>query len=366
MLTDDEILALHRALLTIPSVSGDEKPIADFLEGWLAARGIGCERLGESLLVTCGPPPGEAPLLLFDTHLDTVPPGAGWTRAPFAPTVENGRVYGLGSNDAKAAVAAMLAAFLAVRARPSAVTLALALVEGEETRGKGTENVLAALAARGTSIDAAVVGEPTSLDLAVAQKGLLVLELVARGTACHAAHADALGAVNPILTLAGDLARLPLADLGPAHPQLGRTTLQPTVLRAGEARNSVPGEASAILDLRTAPGLARGELAARLGALLESEVVVRSERLLPKATPEDAAIVRAARAARPAARLYGSPTLSDWALLGEVPAVKAGPGASARSHTADEWVDEQEILAGARFYAALAHAFAEDSSRSPG
>ena len=358
MLTDAEVLALHRALVTIPSVSGSEKTIVDFLEEWLASRGVVAERIGESLFATCGAPLGTAPLLLFDTHLDTVPPGSGWTRPPFSPTVDEGRVYGLGSNDAKASVAAMIAALLALCREPLAVTLGLALVEGEETRGKGTENVLAALAARELPIAAAVVGEPTSLDVAVAQKGLLILELVARGTACHAAHADALGAVNPIVKLARDLARLPQTDLGPPHPQLGSTTLQPTVLRAGEARNSVPGEATAILDLRTAPGLARGELAARLGAMLESEVVVRSERLLPKATAEDAAIVRAALAARPEARLYGSPTLSDWALLGDIPAIKCGPGASARSHTADEHVGEEEILAGARFFAELVRAFA--------
>ena len=252
----------------------------------------------------------------------------------------------------------MIAAFLTVRAEHLPVTLTLALVEGEETRGKGTEKVLAALAGSGREVAAAVVGEPTGLDVAVAQKGLLILELVARGTACHAAHADALGAVNPILKLARDLARLPLLDLGPAHPQLGSTTLQPTVLHGGEARNSVPGEATAILDLRTAPGLGRGELAARLGTMLESEIVVRSERLLPKSTREDAAIVRAARAVRPEARLYGSPTLSDWALLGEVPAIKCGPGESTRSHIADEYVGEEEILAGARFYTALVRAFA--------
>ncbi|HEV8631260.1 MAG TPA: M20/M25/M40 family metallo-hydrolase [Thermoanaerobaculia bacterium] len=351
----EALLALHRRLVAIPSVSGEEAAIAGFLEELLREGGATPLRLGDTLLAIVEPAsgggrPAPAPLLLLDTHLDTVPPGEGWSRDPFTPVVIDGRVHGLGSNDAKASVAAMTAAFLALRNEPLPFALGLALVEGEETRGAGTQRVLAALAERGVPLLGAVFGEPTSLDLASAQKGLLVLELVARGQGCHAAHAAALGADNAALLLARDLLALAGAELAPPHPRLGATTLQPTVVRAGTARNVVPAEATAVLDVRTTPAASHDEVVARVRALAASEVRVLSSRLEPRETAEDALVVRAALLARPAARLYGSPTLSDLVHVASAPAIKCGPGVSERSHTADEWVGEDEIVAGAAFY----------------
>ncbi|HET7041592.1 MAG TPA: M20/M25/M40 family metallo-hydrolase, partial [Gemmatimonadales bacterium] len=275
MLPEREILALHRAITAIRSVSGEEAALADFLGDLLRRNRVPVARLGASLLATVG----EGPVLLFDTHLDTVPPAAGWTRDPWDVEVVEGRVYGLGANDAKASVAAMTAAFLAFREADLPFTLALALVEGEETRGTGTEAVLAELARRGTPPEAAVVGEPTGLDIAIAQKGLMVLELVARGEACHAANAAALGAANAARRLARDLVALEALDLGAPHPRLGPVTVEPTQLRAGTARNVVPGEATALLDVRTTPGLHGRGLVERLAAAVTGEVRVVSERL---------------------------------------------------------------------------------------
>lgn len=364
MLPEREVLALHREIVEIPSVSGSEAPLADFLEGKLRRYGATPERVGNSLLAFAG----EGPVLLLDTHLDTVPPAPGWTRDPWkvepvAP--ETGRIHGLGSNDAKAAVAGMVAAFLAFRDVPLPFTLALALVEGEETKGTGTQSVLAELERRGLSLEAAVIGEPTGLDLAVAQKGLMVLELVAQGTACHAAHAAALGAVNAAKRLARDLVALDGVDFGPVHPHLGPITLEPTQVRAGTARNVVPGEATAILDVRTTPALSREEIVRRIRERVEGEVRVLSDRLLPKETPAKATLVEAARRARPDARVYGSATLSDMALLNGTPAVKCGPGRSERSHTPDEFVLESEVLDGARFYTRLVGTYAEMRSVAP-
>ncbi len=355
MLPEREILALHRAITAIRSVSGEEGELAGFLGELLRRNGVPLTRLGSSLLATVG----AGPVLLFDTHLDTVPPSPGWTRDPWDVQVVDGRVYGLGSNDAKAAVAAMTAAFLAFREAELPFTLALALVEGEETRGTGTEAVLAELARRGTPPEAAVVGEPTGLDIAVAQKGLMVLELVARGDACHAAHAESLGAANAARRLAHDLVALEQVDFGPPHPRLGRVTLEPTQLRAGTARNVVPGEATAVLDVRTTPGLHGRELVERLELAVAGEVRVLSERLRPREIPEASPLVEAAREARPEARLFGSATLSDLVFMEGIPAVKCGPGKTERSHTPDEFVLESEILAGARFYTRLVRAYAE-------
>jgi acetylornithine deacetylase len=353
-LDDAKLLALHRELVATPSVSGSEAAIAGRLAGFLAAHGVACERLGDSLLATIG----EGPLLLLDSHLDTVPPAPGWSRDPFAATVVAGRIHGLGANDAKASVAAMVAAFLALAADPPPLALALALAACEETTGRGTREVLDALFAAGRPVAGAVFGEPTGLELAVAQKGLLVLELVATGTAAHAAHARRLGAVNAARLLARDLVALGDLDVRPEHPRLGETTIEPTVVRAGTARNVVPAEATAILDVRTTPALPPAEVLTRLRARVISEVRVLSERFAPRETPPGA-LLAAARAATSGAREYGSATLSDWALLPEgVPGIKLGPGASERSHTPDEWVVESEILDGARCYEALARAFA--------
>lgn len=355
MLDDAGLLALHRELVATPSVSGSEGAVADLLQDRLARAGVEVERLGDSLLALAG----DGPLLLLDSHLDTVPPAPGWTREPFAATVEDGKVHGLGANDAKASVAAMTAAFLALAREPLGLRLGLALVAGEETKSQGTRDVLDRLAARGLAIAGAVFGEPTGLDLAVAQKGLVVAELVARGRAAHAAHAAAAGAVNAARALARDLVALESVDLAPAHPALGSTTVEPTVVAAGTARNVVPAEATAILDVRTVPSLAPAQLLARLAAAVSGEIRVLSGRFSPRETLATSTLLAAARAAAPDARLYGSATLSDWALLpDEVPGIKVGPGRSERSHTPDEFVLEAEVVAGARFYERLARAFA--------
>lgn len=356
-LPEREVLDLHRAIVGIPSVSGNEAALADHLEQYLTRRGAAPLRVGNSLLALHGDAAG--PVLLLNTHLDTVPPAPGWSRDPWMVEEQDGRVHGLGSNDAKASVAAMVAAYLAFVEARLPMTLALALVEGEETRGTGTEAVLAELARRGLSLEAAVVGEPTGLDVAVAQKGLMVLELVARGDACHAANAAAMGAVNAARLLARDLVALEGLDFGPPHEHLGPITLEPTQVRAGTARNVLPGEATAILDVRTTPALSREEIVRRVRAAVQGEVRVLSDRLLPRSTPAGAPLVEAARRVRPEARVFGSATLSDMAFLDGTPAIKCGPGRTERSHTPDEYVLASEVLDGARFYTRLIGAYLE-------
>jgi acetylornithine deacetylase len=356
-LADRDLLDLHRLLVATPSLSGSETEIASRMADFLAARGHAVTRLGNSLLALAG----AGPLLLLDSHLDTVPPGSGWSTEPYAATVIDGRIQGLGANDAKASVAAMTAAFLDLAEKRLPITVGLALVACEETSAQGTQDVLAHLAGMEMPVAAAVFGEPTELDLAVAQKGLLVLELVARGTSRHAGHPSAEGEESAVRRLARDLHLLAEVDLRPDHPALGQTTLEPTLVHAGTVRNVVPAEATATLDGRTTPALPPGEVVQRLRTTLRSEVRVLSDRLGPRATPGASALLRAARAARPGAREYGSPTLSDWALLPEAtPAIKVGPGSSSRSHRPDEYVHEAEVVEGARFYARLARAFAAE------
>jgi acetylornithine deacetylase len=359
-MTDAELLALHRELVAIPSLSHQEQALCAYLESRLRSLGVQVERFGDNLFMSHG----SGPVLCFNSHFDTVPAAAGWTRPPHEVVVEQGRVYGLGANDAKASVAAMVAAFLRLKARPLGVKLVLTLVCEEETGGKGAEVLVPELARRGLAAEAVVVGEPTGLDVAVAQKGLLVLELRETGRACHAAHGQALGAKNALRALARDLVALEGVDLGPVHPELGPVTLEPTVAKGGSARNSIPAEASCILDVRTNPTPSHADMVERLRAAVKGELVVLSDRLRPTEISESHPLVRAAQAARPEAKLFGSRGLSDLVFFSPTPAIKVGPGQTERSHAPDEFVLENELLAGARFYEQLVLAYAASRSRS--
>ncbi len=351
-----DLLELHRDLVAIPSVSGDEDEIMSFAARWLEGRGLHVERLERNVIARTGTP--GAPQLLWNTHLDTVPPAAAWTRDPYDVVVEDGRVFGLGSNDAKAAAACMMTAAAALGAG-GPVDLWLTLVADEETGGRGTELVWPHLRERGLRPAGICVGEPTGLDVATAQKGMLVLELTREGDVCHAANARA--ARNAIFGIAKDLTALDGVDLGPPHPALGTSTLQPTVLRAGEAANALPSAATCRLDLRTVPAH-DGEdvhqaIIDRVSRAVAGKIRVVSKRLKPVCCDERSPIVRAALAARPASTTFASPTMSDWVFFEGVPGIKCGPGRSSRSHRPDEFVEETEIVEGAAFYTRLADIF---------
>ncbi len=350
-MTDVELLDLHREIVAIPSLSGEEGSLCDVLESRLRLAGIRTWRFGNNLLALHG----QGPVLCLNTHLDTVPPSPAWTRPPHRAEVAGGRVYGLGSNDAKASVAAMAAAFLRCRESGASerVSVLLSLSAQEETGGKGTESVVPEMKALGVAPAAVVVGEPTGLDVAVAQKGLLILELEEGGRACHAAHGRALGAPNALRSLALDLAAMDRVDLGPDHPYLGPVTLEPTVIQGGTARNMIPGSASCIFDIRTVPGLFTGDLVQRLQGAVAGHVRVLSDRLVPCETVSDHPLVRAALACRPESRVIGSSGVSDLVFFRGIPGIKVGPGKTERSHTPDEFVMESEITEAALFYERL-------------
>ena len=349
---------LLRELVATSSVSGTEGPIADLVHGWLRARGIECERLGDDLIARLGRAPG--PRLLFNSHLDTVPLGEGWTQPPLGAPWREGRLYGRGSNDAKASVAAMLWMLARLAERPRqlpAGELLVALTTKEETVNEGMGRVLAHLGLP----DGGVTGEPTGLQVVRAQAGLAVLKATWTGRSCHAAHVARVPHDNALLKAAADMGRTaPYLTLAPEHPLLGASTIAPTVLHAGERHNVVPDHAEALFDARLAPPHTGADAAALLAERMRSaHVVVRSARLQPIETAADHPLVLAALAVAGRAAAVGSTTLSDMALLQGVPAVKVGPGETARSHTPDEYVLRTELEAGAAFYEALAPAALE-------
>jgi acetylornithine deacetylase len=344
-----DVLALHKQLVEIPSLSHQEGLIADFVEAFLKEAGAKTRRINNNVIAWRG----EGRKLLFNSHLDTVPPNSAWTRNPHQVIVEDGKIYGLGSNDAKASVAAMTTAFLN---HDGPGELCLMLVQEEETGGKGTERAFPWLLDQGWRPDGVVVGEPTELNIGIAQKGLMILELIATGDACHAANANRLGAKNPIFELAKAITKLEDIDLS-CHDELGPTTLQPTQLKGAEIHNQVPGQAVAVLDIRTVPGLSHAQIVQQIKEATRLEIKERSTRLEPYAVDPNSDVVRAALAAG-GGKSFASPTMSDQVFFRGWPAIKCGPGVSARSHSADEYVLESELLEGASFYGRLIHEFA--------
>ncbi|HEX5005093.1 MAG TPA: M20/M25/M40 family metallo-hydrolase [Gemmatimonadales bacterium] len=312
-----------------------------------------CDPAGISIRVA-GAAPG--PTLALVSHLDVVPPGDGWTRDPFAPVIEAGRLYGRGSGDAKASVAAMVTAArdVADGGGPARGDLLVLLGFGEETR----QTSMPALVARAGPVDAAIVGEPTDLDFAVAQRGLMMVDLVAAGEQRHAGRASEDGPfTNALTALARDLVLLDGLFLDRPHPVLGHPTVTATMVSAGVSRNVTPPAATAILDVRSTPSWSHAELAEGLRSALASEVLVTSDRLVPCETPARSRLLAACESRRPGARRYGSPTCSDWVFLRHTDAVKCGPGTSRRSHTADECVDLSQVTAAREFYASVAREY---------
>jgi len=348
-------IALLRELVAIPSVSGEEEAVARHVEAVALGWGLATVRDGVGVSVRV---PGQAPgpTLAFVSHLDVVPPGSGWTRDPFTPVIEGHQLFGRGSGDAKASVATMLTAAhdLAGEGGPPRGDLLLLFGYGEETRNTSMPE----LVAKAGPIDAAVVGEPTSLDVAIAQRGLMMLDLVAQGDQRHAGRvADDGPFTNAVTALARNLVRLESLFADRPHPLLGNPTVTPTMLTAGVSRNVTPPQARAVLDVRSTPLWSHAELAEGLVAALDCEVIVTSDRLVPCETPAGSRLLAASGAVRPQASRYGSPTCSDWVFLRHVDAVKCGPGSSSRSHTPDECVDLPDVTAARRFYADLAREY---------
>lgn len=349
-----EILLL-RDLVAIPSVSGDEEGVARLVEETVRGWGLPVARdeTGVRLRIA-GQKAG--PTLAFVSHLDVVPPGAGWTRDPFTPVIEGTMLHGRGAGDAKASVAAMLVSALDVAQEggPARGDLLLLLGFGEETRNTSMPD----LVARAGAVDAAVVGEPTNLDFAVAQRGLMMVDLVAHGDQRHAGRVSEDGPfTNALVLLSRDLVKLERLFRDRPHFLLGHPTVTPTMIEAGVSRNVTPPRARAILDVRSTPAWTHAELADALTQALECEVLVTSDRLVPCETRADSPLLAAASRVRPQARHYGSPTCSDWVFLREADGFKCGPGTSSRSHTPDECVDLREVTAARRFYADLARAY---------
>jgi acetylornithine deacetylase len=335
--------------VAIRSLSGREDALADAVQAELRAAGLHVQRRENNVWCEIGDAP--RPRLFLNSHLDTVPACDGWSHDPWTPRIEGERISGLGANDAKGCVTAMIEAALEAqrglrRGEPLGGTLVLALTAEEENSGAGLETILDHL----RPLDAALVGEPTGMVPMIAQRGLLILRCVAHGRAAHPANTSPDASENAIQTAVRDLDRLRDFDWGRSHPLLGRCHAHVTQIAGGRARNVVPDRCEFVLDVRTTPNEPHQALTERLSALLEGDVQVHSDRLVPVETAAEEPIVQAALRALPGTKPAGSPAMSDMVFLNGIPSVKIGPGASERSHTPNEYVLAREVQDGAAAY----------------
>ena len=313
-------------LIRIPSQSREENAAADYLEAALSHLGV--RRKGNNLWMSRG----KGPAILMDAHIDTVRPVEGWTRDPFEPVLEGDRLYGLGANDDGGSLQAMIEAFS--RIRPSRSTLILSLSAEEEVSGSGgLESMLPLWESLYGPIRCGIIGEPTGMRMATQEKGLLVVDCLAHGKAGHAARNEG---VNAIYEALPDI--LWLKDFG----------AQVTQIQAGTQHNVVPDRCSFVVDVRTV-----GDNKAVLDAVLQAvrcQVEARSLRLNGSSIALGHPLVKAAIAL--GINRFSSPTLSNQALC-RFPTVKIGPGDSARSHTADEYICLSELEQGLDTYLKL-------------
>lgn len=340
-----EAIYLLQQLIATPSFSREEAATADLLAAFFHQKNIPTERLGNNILARGKHWQADRPTLLLCSHHDTVRPVSGWRRDPFEPVVDDGKLYGLGSNDAGASLVSLAAVFVHFYEAKN-LPWNLVFLAAAEEEVSGNQGVAMALPELG-QVDVGIVGEPTGMQMAVAEKGLLVVEAEAHGVAGHAARDEG---ENAIYTALQDIDFLKNYRFEKTSDLLGPVKITVTQIEAGTQHNVVPDRCRFVIDIRTNECYPNEEVFAILQKNLRSELRARSFRLNSSGIPLDHPLVRRGEAL--GLRSYGSPTLSDAALI-PFPTLKIGPGDSARSHTADEFVYIREIEEGIETYLKL-------------
>ena len=330
----EDAVALLEMLISKPSVSRNETLAAEVLEAQMQAWGLTPQRIGNNI-VAYGPVESERPTLLLNAHIDTVKPVSTWTRDPFKPTLEGDRLYGLGANDCGGGLVSLLQVFRVLRGSPMQYNLIFLASAEEEVSGEGgIRMVLPQL----PQIDVAIVGEPTGMQPAIAEKGLMVIDGLARGKSGHAARDEG---VNAIYEALDDLVWLRDYQFKKSSRLLGPTKMSVTMLNSGTQHNVVPDECRFVIDVRTNEYYQNEYLFRFLQKHMKKcELTARSFRLSSSHIPIGHPLVM--RCLQLGMKPFGSPTLSDQALM-PWPSLKLGPGQSSRSHSADEYICISEI-----------------------
>ncbi len=314
------------------------------MEAYLTGNGLTVGRIGNNLMARVGCGRKDAPTVMLNSHLDTVRPSAGYTFDPFDPPFDGLTVRGLGSNDAGAAGVSMIAAALHFMRRGGADGFDILLLLSAEEENSGANGLSLALPHAGR-IDCAIIGEPTRMKAAVAERGLLVLDGVATGRSGHAARGEGENAIYKALC---DIETMRDYRFARVSPLMGEVKLTVTQIAAGTQHNVVPDRCTFVADIRPTNLYTNEEIWRELQAAVGSTLTPRSLTHRSAATPPGHALIRCAE--KLGIETFVSPTTSDWTRIGTIPAIKMGPGDSARSHTPDEYITVDELRAGIEGY----------------
>ncbi|WP_228691249.1 M20 family metallo-hydrolase [Lunatimonas sp.] len=343
-----EAISLLKQLIETPSFSREEANTADLISNYLDSKQITWHRLENNVWAKNKQFDPTLPCLLLNSHHDTVRPNQGYTRDPFKAEVSEGKLYGLGSNDAGGCLVSLMAAFVHFYERSLPYNLIFAATAEEEISGKnGMERLIPAL----PTLELAIVGEPTLLQMAVAEKGLVVIDATVTGKAGHAAREEG---INALYLALDDLLKIRDYRFERVSPYLGNTKVTATVIQAGSQHNVVPDTCTYTLDVRVTDAYTLQEVLTELKAALGAKLEPRSLRLNSSHIDPAHRIIQVAD--EMGISKYGSPTLSDQALI-PYPSVKIGPGDSARSHTPDEFIYLDEIEKGIDLYVELLNVY---------
>jgi len=343
--TMDKYISLLKSLISVSSLSRNEEEAAQIIRGFFDDSKVKFDSKVNNTWVKNQFWKDGLPVVLLNSHIDTVKPASGYTRNPFSPDVENGALYGLGSNDAGGALVTLLAVFMHFNSLEDLpFNLIYAATAEEEISGtNGLESILIDLG----KLDLAIVGEPTKMQMAVAEKGLMVLDCTAHGRSGHAAREEG---ENAIYKAIADIEKLRNYRFEKTSDILGPVKMSVTIVNAGTQHNVVPDSCTFVVDVRTNEHYSNQQACEIISELIGSDVSPRSFRLNSSGIPVDHPIVK--RGIGIGLNYYGSPTTSDQAVI-PYPSIKIGPGESARSHTANEYILISEMVEGFQIYVDL-------------
>ena len=347
-ITAQDAISLLGRLIAEPSCSREESATADILEAFLREQGIDVQRIHNNVWAKCANFDPAKPTLLLNSHHDTVKPSAAYTIDPYKPLFEDGKIYGLGSNDAGASLVSLATIFCNNYRAELSYNLILALTAEEEVMGeKGMRAMLPEFDRLGITIDMALVGEPTGMHAAVGERGLLVFDATAYGVRGHAARNEG---ENALYKAIADIERLRNYKFERRSELLGDISIAVTMISAGTQHNVVPDECKFVVDVRTTDAYTNEQTVELLQSVVECDLIPRSTRVRASAISEEHPLVRSAVAI--GRNCFVSPTTSDMALM-PFPSLKMGVGESSRSHSVDEYVLENEIVEGIALYEQL-------------
>ncbi len=380
---------LLKSMIEIPSCTFEEQQVADFLYEWLLQisekpdkeeveigkniNGFKVLRIANNIVAIPHNYNQAWPTLMLNAHIDTVKPSESYTNNPFEAIAKDGAIYGLGSNDDGGSVVSLIETFLHFAERGAdcckegklveeiqrgccnrdsktdKINIILVLSAEEERSGaNGISLVLKELPQLGIKVDFAIIGEPTGMKAAIAERGLLVLDGTAEGVSGHAARNEG---VNAIYKAIEDINALRNYKFAKQSPLMGDVKLTVTQINAGSAHNVVPDRCTFVVDIRPTEQYTNSEILELLQKEVGSTLVARNLKNRSSATPQDHLQMKALKEC--GIETFISPTTSDWMRLGEIPAIKIGPGDSARSHKADEYILKEEIANGIDTYIML-------------